>query len=237
MSNNSLEAPDLAALGGSLVINMGTTTPEGRANHLGSLAAYNAIGGPVLLDPVGAGATLQRRQGVKALMAGGYFSVIKGNEGEIRTVSGASGVKQHGVDSGASTLSLAERAKLVKEVAARERNVVLMTGSTDVVSDGQRTLAVSNGHEYLGEITGSGCTLGTTIASYLAVERDDKLLAVVAGLLHYEIAGERAARQPNVRGPGSFVPAFIDELYLIRRESAAGNGEWAKAAKVEVIDV
>lgn len=237
MSNNSLEAPDLAALGGSLVINMGTTTPEGRSNHLASLAAYNAIGGPVLLDPVGAGATLQRRQGVKALMAGGYFSVIKGNEGEIRTVSGATGVKQHGVDSGASTLSLAERAKLVKEVAARERNVVLMTGSTDIVSDGQRTLAVSNGHEYLGEITGSGCTLGTTIASYLAVERDDKLLAVVAGLLHYEIAGERAARQPTVRGPGSFVHAFIDELYLIRRESTAGNGEWAKAAKVEVIDV
>lgn len=237
MSNNSLEAADLAALGGSLVINMGTTTPEMRANHLGSLAAYNAVGGAVLLDPVGAGATEQRREGVKALMKGGYFDVIKGNEGEIRTVSGAAGVKQHGVDSGASALSLQQRAKLVKEVAARERNVILMTGSTDIVSDGQRTFAVSNGHALLGEITGSGCTLGTTIASYLAVEKSDKLLAVLAGLLHYEIAGERAAaRKESVRGPGSFIPAFIDELYLIKQESIAGDGKWAEAAQVNVID-
>ena len=238
MSNNSVEAADLAALGGSLVINMGTTTPEMRNHHLGSLAAYNAAGGPVLLDPVGAGATASRRKGVKVLMRGGYFDVIKGNEGEIRTVSGAAGVKQHGVDSGAGALSLEERAQLVKYVAARERNVVLMTGTTDVVSDGARTFAVSNGHSLLGEITGSGCTLGTTIASYLAVERSDKLLAVVAGLLHYEIAGERAAaRKDIVRGPGSFVPAFIDELYLIRQESVVGDGEWVEGARVEAIDV
>lgn len=237
MSNNSLEAGDLAALGGSLVINMGTTTPEMRAHHLGSVAAYNAVGGPVLLDPVGAGATAQRREGVKALMRGGYFDVIKGNEGEIRTVSGAAGVRQHGVDSGASALSLQERARLVKEVAARERNVVLMTGEMDIVSDGKRIFAVGNGHALLGAITGSGCTLGTTVAAYLAVEREDKLLAAVAGLLHYEIAAERAAKREHVRGPGSFVPAFIDELYLIREESVAGNGQWAQGAKIEVIDV
>ncbi|KAL1305828.1 hypothetical protein AAFC00_003989 [Neodothiora populina] len=237
MSSNSHEAADLAALGGSLVLNMGSTTPEMRAHHLRAMAAYNSIGGPILLDPVGAGATCARREGVAALMRGGYFDVIKGNEGEIRTVSGAAGVKQHGVDSGASQLSLRERAQLVKQVAAREHNVVLMTGTTDVISDGVRTLAVSNGHALLGEITGSGCTLGTTIAAYLAVEREDKLLAVLAGVLHYEIAGERAAaRKETVRGPGSFIPAFIDELYLIRQESVAG-GEWAQGAKVEVLDI
>jgi len=233
MSNNGPEAGDLAALGGSLVINMGTTTPEIRSNHLKALAAYNAVGGPVLLDPVGAGATQQRREGVKALMAGGYFDVIKGNEGEIRTVAGTQGVKQHGVDSGASQLSLDDRVRLVKGTAARERNVVLMTGITDVVSDGERTFAISNGHEYLCEITGSGCTLGTTIASVMAVEREDKLLAVVTGILMYEIAAERAAARLDVRGPGTFVPAFIDELYVIRQESASGDGSWAQAARIE----
>ena len=235
MSNNGLEAADLAFLGGSLVINMGTTTPDMRHNHLTALSAYNNVGGPVLLDPVGAGATEQRRQGVKALMQGGYFDVIKGNEGEIRTVSGASGVKQHGVDSGASNLSFKERVQLVKAVAAREKNVVLMTGSTDVVSDGKRTLAISNGHPYLGEITGSGCTLGTTIASVLAVEREDKLLAAVTGILLYEIAAERAAVRSDVKGPGTFVPAFIDELHAIRNESARGDQTWAKAAKIEFV--
>lgn len=234
MSNNGLEAADLAALGGSLVINMGTTTPEIRTNHLKSLAAYNSVGGPVLFDPVGAGATQQRRDGVKALMAGGYFDVIKGNEGEIRTVSGASGVKQHGVDSGASQLSLEDRIRLVQATAARERNVILMTGSTDVISDGERTVTISNGHEYLGEITGSGCTLGTTIASVMAVEREDKLLAAVTAILMYEIAAERAAVRSDVKGPGTFVPAFIDELYRIRQESLSGSATWAEAAKMKI---
>ncbi|KAK5714347.1 thiamine biosynthetic bifunctional enzyme [Elasticomyces elasticus] len=235
MSNNGLEAGDLAALGGSLVINMGTTTPEMRSNHLKALAAYNAVGGPVLLDPVGAGATQHRRDGVKALMAGGYFDLIKGNEGEIRTVSGAQGVKQHGVDSGASQLTLEDRVKLVKGTAARERNIVLMTGATDVVSDGERTLTISNGHKYLGEITGSGCTLGTTIASVMAVERDDKLLAAVAGILMYEIAAERAGVREDVKGPGTFVPAFIDELYRVRQECVNGDSTWVDAVKIYVV--
>lgn len=110
-----------------------------------------------------------------------------------------------------------------------------MTGTTDVVSDGTRTFAVSNGHSYLGEITGSGCTLGTTIASVLAVEREDKLLAAVAGILIYEIAAERAAKRGDVKGPGTFVPAFIDELYAIRNESVAGDNAWVEAAKIEVV--
>ena len=186
-----------------------------------------------MFDPVGAGASQQRKDGVKALMAGGYFDLIKGNEGEIRTVAGSQGVKQHGVDSGASQLSLDGRIALVKSTAARERNIVLMTGVTDVVSDGERTFKISNGHPYLGEITGSGCTLGTTIASVMAAEREDKLLAAVVGLLIYEIAAERAASRADVKGPGSFVPAFIDELYRIRQESVKGDGSWAKAAKVE----
>ncbi|KAK0327675.1 thiamine biosynthetic bifunctional enzyme [Friedmanniomyces endolithicus] len=233
MSNNGLEAGDLAALGGALVVNMGTTTPDIRSNHLKALAAYNAVGGPVVFDPVGAGATQQRREGVKALMAGGYFDVIKGNEGEIRTVSGAHGVKQHGVDSGASQLTLKDRITLVKATAERESNVVLMSGVIDVISDGVRTFTISNGHKYLGEITGSGCTLGTTIASVLAVEREDKLLAAVAGILMYEIASERAAGRDDVKGPGTFVPAFIDELYRIREECVRGDGTWIEAAKLE----
>ncbi|PNS15264.1 hypothetical protein CAC42_8265 [Sphaceloma murrayae] len=234
MSNNAEESADLAALSGSLVVNMGTATADARQNYLTAVKNYNAVGGPVLLDPVGAGATAQRREGTRALLAGGYFDVIKGNEGEIRTVAGAEGVKQRGVDSGASTLDLKGRVALVKSVAARERCVVLMTGVTDVVSDGTRTVGVSNGHALLGEITGSGCTLGTTVASVLAVEREDKLLATVAALLIYEIAAQRAAARQDVKGPGTFVPAFLDELYAIREESLRGDTKWAEASRVEI---
>lgn len=237
MSNNGDEGEDLANLGGSLVINMGTATEEGLKNYLKALRAYNAVGGPTLFDPVGAGATKQRRAAVKALMKGAYFDVIKGNEGEIKTVAGLEGAQQRGVDSGESTLGIQEKAALVQKLAAREKSVVVMTGKIDILSDGLRTLGVRNGHEYLGAITGSGCTLGTTIASFIAIHRQDKLLATLAGILIFEIAAERAASREHVRGPGSFVPAFLDELYAIRHETVKGDLEWLSAAQVDVIEV
>jgi thiamine-phosphate diphosphorylase/hydroxyethylthiazole kinase len=233
MSNNGLEASDLAKLGGSLVVNMGTVTPDGLTNYLQALTAYNAAGGPVVLDPVGAGATTQRREAVKTLMAGAYFDLIKGNEGEIRTVAGTSGAEQQkGVDSGPSTSTLPEKVAIVKALAARERNIVLMTGVADILSDGQTTVIIENGHKYLANITGSGCTLGTTIAAFLAAHREDKFMAALSGILMFEIAAERAATRGEVRGPGTFVPAFLDELYAIREGEA---GEWWTAAKVREV--
>jgi thiamine-phosphate diphosphorylase/hydroxyethylthiazole kinase len=222
MANYGEEAADLAALGGALVVNMGTVTPEGLENFGKAIKAYNAAGGPIVLDPVGAGATSIRRGALATLMSAGYFDLIKGNEKEIVAVARASGLslsssssqQQRGVDSGSALFTLEQRAYIVSHLAARERNVVLMTGATDVISDGIRTYAISNGHEYLGRITGSGCTLGTTLSAYLAANPEDKLRAAVAGLLHYEIAAEWAAKKDDiVVGPGTFVPVFIDELY------------------------
>jgi len=235
MSNYGEEAADLCKLGGSLVINMGTVTPEGLQNYVKSLKAYNVEGSPVVFDPVGAGATAVRRSAVKTLLAAGYFDVIRGNEGEIRTVFG-SAVQQKGVDSGTSTLNNKQKAALVKDLAARERNVVVMTGATDFLSDGKRTFAVSNGHELLGKITGSGCVLGTIISLTLAVSRGDKLLAALAGLLHFEIAAEIAATREDVKGPGSFVPALIDELYNIHKAASRDDLVWLQRARLEVVD-
>jgi thiamine-phosphate diphosphorylase/hydroxyethylthiazole kinase len=81
-----------------------------------------------------------------------------------------------------------------------------MTGPVDYLSDG--TLAIVNGHPLLGKITGSGCALGSTVASYLAVHKKDKLLALLATILHYGIVAERVARK--VEGLGTFIPAFLD---------------------------
>ena len=233
MANYGEEAKDLVGLGGALVINMGTVTPDGITNYINAIRAYNEIGGPVLFDPVGAGATAVRRQSVKTLMSNGYFDIIKGNENEIRTVLGESIVQQKGVDSGASTSSSNEKIKTTQKLAARERNIILMTGSTDYLTDGDRTYAIRNGHPYLGSITGSGCTLGTTIAAFLAVHREDRLLAALAGILMFEIAAERAAGRENVKGPGTFVPAFLDQLYLLAADASRDDAEWLKAARVE----
>lgn len=234
MSLHGPEAPDLAALNGSLVLNMGSITPSTLTSYLTALQAYNARGGPVVFDPVGAGATQLRRDAVRTLMAGGYFDVIKGNEGEIKTVAGQHEGPQKGVDSGPSTWSATDKARLVKRLAARERNVVVLTGPTDFLSDGDRTFAIANGHPYLARVTGAGCTLGTTVASFLAVHREDKFLATLAAMLLYEIAAERAAKRDDVRGPGTFVAAFLDELYAIATEDGTG---WLEGAKVTEVDI
>lgn len=181
--------------------------------------------------PHSAGATAIRRAAVKTILAAGRVDVIKGNESEIKTVSGA-GESQRGVDS-SSTLSRAEKVRLVRDLAAREEAVVVLTGKTDLVSDGSRTVAVDNGHEYLGAVTGTGCTLGTTISALVAASPGgDRLAATVAALLLYEIAAEQAARKSSVEGPGSFVPAFLDSLYQIRTGTARGDVEWLAAEKV-----
>jgi thiamine-phosphate diphosphorylase/hydroxyethylthiazole kinase len=196
-----------------------------------------------------AGATAVRRSAFKTIMANGYVDVIKGNEGEIRAVFGDDkGIQQRGVDS-SSTLSEAQRAELVRKLAARENNIVVMTGKTDFVSDGCSTYAISNGHEYLGMVTGTGCVLGTTISAMIAVcdssnnidfddkdkDKKNKLKKVIAGILLFEIAAEIAAERPDVQGPGTFVPAFIDTLSQLRKTTAAssrGRYDWISRARI-----
>lgn len=125
--------------------------------------------------------------------------------------------------------------------------MVLLTGATDYLSDGERVIAVENGHPYLGQVTGvgsaspvpiphwnflltmnsqTGCAIGSISGCFLAAHRADKLLAVLSGLLMFEIAAENAAAKDYVRGPGSFVPAFLDELYAIRTAAAKGDDGW-----------
>ncbi|KAI5465614.1 Hydroxyethylthiazole kinase family-domain-containing protein [Mariannaea sp. PMI_226] len=235
MANYGEEAADLAKLGGALVINMGTVTPDGLKNYIQALKAYNDADRPVVFDPVGAGATTVRRNAVKSLLEAGYFTVIKGNEGEIQTVAGAS-VLQRGVDS-TSSLTLAEKAQLVTKLARRLNNVILLTGATDLLSDGRRTVRIDNGHPLLASVTGTGCTLGTTVSAMVSAYTNDPLLAAVAGTVMFGLAAEMAAARSEVRGPGTFVPAFLDELYAIRQATSNNDFRWLAMAKVKALEV
>lgn len=185
-----------------------------------------------------AGATAVRRAAVKEILSAGYIDVIKGNESEIKTVFGSiDGESQRGVDS-SNTLNQEEKITLVRELAKREQAIIVMTGKTDLVSDGSRTFAIDNGHEYLGTITGTGCTLGTTISAMVASfsgGEGDRLVAVIAGILLFEIAAEVAAKKTSVEGPGSFVPAFLDSLYQLRTKTASGDIEWLAGEKVSLV--
>ncbi|CAJ2510166.1 Uu.00g060660.m01.CDS01 [Anthostomella pinea] len=238
MANYGEEARDLAMLGGALVLNMGTVTPKGLENYLKALRAYNEAGRPVVFDPVGAGATAVRRAATKTILGSGYIDVLKGNQSEILScIPGGAEVQQRGVDSSAPGND-ADRQKLgsaIRELAVRRRNVVVMTGKTDYITAGRAVFTVDNGHAYLGMVTGTGCCLGTTVSAMVAAYPDDKLAAVVAGLLLYSIAAEVAAEREDVKGPGTFVPAFIDELFNLRKATAKGDLGWLERARLGVL--
>lgn len=231
MSNYAAEAGDLAKLGGALVVNMGTVTPEGLANYKQAIQAYNDADRPIILDPVGAGATAIRRAASAEMLAVGRFAVIKGNVAELQTLLGQA-VTQRGVDSTAE-VDVASRARLAAALARRHRTVVLLTGATDVVSDGARTFRVDNGDAVLGRVTGTGCTLGTVVSAMVAAWPADALLAAVAAAAVFGIAAQYAVDRDDVRGPGTFVPAFLDELHAITRATAEGDLRWLVRARVQ----
>lgn len=243
MSNNGYEAGSLASIPHSaLVINMGTVTAESLQNYKLATAAYNAVGHPIVLDPVGAGASEIRRRALQEMLDSSLFTLIKGNESEIRAVSRAvmpaqasshASQQQRGVDSGPSTTSTAEKTDLVSSLARVTHSVVLMTGAVDVLGDPLGRLALtSNGHRLLGSVTGSGCALGSVLSSFLATYPQDRFLAALAGLLMYEIAAENAAEVSD--GPGTFVPRFLDGLSMIKEN---GGKDVAERAKVELINL
>lgn len=189
------------------------------------------------LSPCSAGATAVRRAATKTILNAGYVDVLKGNQSEILTCtpSGAS-LQQRGVDSSAdASLTQDKLAATVRELAQLRRATVVMTGETDLVSGGGAVYAVGNGHEYLGVVTGTGCCLGTTVSAMVAAYPEDKVAATVAGLLLYEIAAEVAAERDDVRGPGTFVPAFLDELFNLRKQIVRGEEGWLKRAKLSVL--
>ncbi len=86
-------------------------------------------------------------------------------------------------------------------------------------------------------ITGTGCTLGTTVSAMVAAYSADPLIAAVAGTAMFGVAAEEAAARPEVRGPGTFVPAFLDALYGIRKSTVEGDLSWMAKVKIQAIEV
>jgi thiamine-phosphate diphosphorylase/hydroxyethylthiazole kinase len=230
MSENFEEFAELAAVNGALVLNMGTAGADARRLFATAVQENNRAGNPVIFDPVGAGASALRRETVKAVLEAGYIDVIKGNESEIRTVAGES-VVQRGVDSSSTgNESMNDKIALVKALAARLGNIVVMTGKTDIVSTGTQTYLLSNGHEYQGLVTGTGCSLGSVIAVAVAANKERKLTAVLAAITAYNIAAEVAAEVAS--GPGTWAAAFVDAVWRVTKGAVEGVSE---RAQVQVI--
>jgi hydroxyethylthiazole kinase len=174
--------------------------------------AANAAGVPVVLDPVGAGATRYRTETALIILDEVDVAVLRGNAGEVATLAGVD-AEVRGVESIGAADSGAD---VAKRAASTLGVVASVTGSVDHVSDGERVVAVENGHPLLASITGTGCMSSAITGAFLAVRRDDPLEAAAEALAAFGVAGENAA--PGAKGPGSFHVNLYDALAALDPE-------------------
>ncbi|KAA1129285.1 hypothetical protein PGTUg99_023264 [Puccinia graminis f. sp. tritici] len=183
MSSNLNEMEDLVNLTtGSLVLNLGTFDDnQVRAMKLAGRQA-NLTGKPVIFDPVGVGASRERKKKANEILNAVQMSVIKGNQAEIASLArfNSNGVSSCGVDSNGE---VEEPALLVKHLARQELCVVVMTGKTDWVSDGTHVFRLNNGVSELSSITGSGCMTGTSIGCFASLAQQEVVKDTHSGLL------------------------------------------------------
>jgi len=205
MAHAREEVEEMVALAGALVLNIGTLERAWVDSMLAAGAAANAQGVPVVLDPVGAGATRYRTETAKRLLDTIDVAVLRGNPGEVATLVGAE-AEVRGVESVGGG---GDPAELAREAARTFGLVASVTGAVDHVSDGERSAAVANGHELLAAITGTGCMSTALTGCYLA-GKADAFEAAVEALVAFGVAGEDAAA--GAQGPGSFHVALYDAL-------------------------
>jgi hydroxyethylthiazole kinase len=204
MAHAPQEVAEMAAAAGALVLNIGTLS-EHWVDAM--VLAGKAANGPIVLDPVGAGATRYRTETANRLLEELDVVVVRGNQAEIATLAGRE-AEIRGVESIGATDSGRE---LAQDAARLLGTVVSVTGPTDHISDGDRVIAVSNGHELLGTVSGTGCMSTAITGAFLAVKPDNPLEAAAQALVAFGVAGEDAARE--AKGPGTFHAALYDALY------------------------
>jgi hydroxyethylthiazole kinase len=215
------EVEEMVGLASALVLNIGTLSTPWVESMLRAGKAASARGIPVVLDPVGAGATRFRTDTALRLLEVVDVAVLRGNAGEVASLVGVE-AEVRGVESIGTGEAAAD---LAREAARRFRCVASVTGPVDHVSDGEDSLAVANGHELLATVTGTGCMSSALTGCFLAAKPDEPLAAAAEALAAFGVAGEDAAE--GACGPGSFHVGLYDAL------AALDPGTLGRRARVE----
>jgi hydroxyethylthiazole kinase len=216
MAHAPQEVEEMAAAAGALVLNIGTLS-EHWIDAM--LLAGKAANGPIVLDPVGAGATRYRTETAKRLLDEVEITVVRGNPAEVATLAGRE-AEIRGVESIGAHGSSAD---LARDAARSLGCVVSVTGATDHVSDGDRVVAISNGDELLSTVSGTGCMSTAVTGCFLAAKRADPLEAAAEALVAFGVAGEDAAG--DARGPGTFHANLYDALYNLDPDTLDGRAK------------
>ena len=227
MADDINEVEAMTSIASSLVINIGTLNSRTVECMIKAGKKANEVGIPVILDPVGAGATPYRTKVAKTIMDNIELAVIRGNLSEIKTLYGIN-TKTKGVDSlyDTSIKDELEKGKLLaKDFSKRVGSIIAITGAVDIVTDGKMIYTVENGHKIMSKITGTGCMCSSLIGSYLGTN-EDNLLAALSGVVSMGISGELAYESlKEGEGTGTFKVKIMDNIYNLSKEVIEKRGK------------
>src|SRR5699024_7049837 len=210
MYHTPQEAQTYGEKADAVVLNLGTLTEDRGKAMLLAGKVENEKGTPVILDPLDVGGSTFRTNLIYKLLEKVKISIIRANAGEIAVLGGTLN-KAKGPDS----VIEENDPTIAQDVAKKYNTIVISTGETDVITDGEQTTLCRNGHDMLQHITASGCLLSSFVAPFAAVHKDSYKAAIDA-TVSYGVGAERAIK--HAKGPGTFIPAFLDELYVLTDE-------------------
>lgn len=228
MADDKSEAEEITSICTSLVINIGTLNARTIEAMVLAGKRANLLGHPVILDPVGAGASALRTDTVKRLLREVKFRVIRGNISEIKTVFAGSGVTV-GVDASEADAvkedNLEEMIKMAKLLSSQTGAVIAITGAIDIVADEHKAFILRNGDPMMSRITGTGCMLDGVIAGFVGSNQDNVLEATAAAVCAMGYCGETA--KAKCQGTSSMKMHLIDDMSCLQAE------QLERGAKVE----
>ena len=222
MAEHPREVAEITAMASALALNLGNITDVRMESMRIAAQQARACGLPVILDLVGVGCSRLRRDYAKNLIQECRPTVLKGNVSELRSICDLPSHAE-GIDAGERDRISQENRSWYEEqlgnYARKHSAVVLATGACDFIADGNQSWLIANGNQRLTQITGTGCMLNVLVAAFLSA--GDIVGAVMLGTLLLGVSGEKAS---DVRGPGSFRAALLDEVCTVSDEQLLRSG-------------
>lgn len=222
MADDKEEVEEITTICAGLNINIGTLNSRTIASMLLAGKKANELHHPVVLDPVGAGASRLRTDTARKLMEKIQFTVIRGNISEIKTLASGSGATK-GVDADVADKvteeNLEEAVAFVKAFARETGAVIAVTGAIDIVADGKTAYCIRNGHPMMSAVTGTGCQLSAMTAAFVTANPDQPLIACAAAVSAMGLAGETAHKRLTLMdGNMTYRNYIIDAIYRMTPE-------------------
>ena len=218
MADDPDEVAEVTAMCDGLVLNMGTPSPRKIEALIRAGKEANRLGHPVILDPVGVGSSLMRREAGRQLLEQVRFAAIRGNATEIATL--VHGTAAHrGVDADMEEAAMNSVEENAKRLSQEMGAVVVVTGNADIVTDGKTLYCVHNGHSMMKTVTGSGCQLSSLLGAYVTANPEKPLQATLAAVCAMGLSGEIAhERLSPLDGNASYRNYIIDAIYNLTPE-------------------